>query len=94
MFEWLLEIIYVLAFSRRTQWALILGLVGFVSIMLLGHHMADSFELSGAMAPLTEVFKDKFAHKYDKAAYACLFSFWMLAFKSYRKDKKRVFDFY
>lgn len=88
MFEWLFEIIYVLALSRRTQWALVFGLVGFVSIMLLGHNMMDSFELSGAMAPFTEVFKEKFAQRYDKAAYACLFSFWALAFKFYRKDKK------
>jgi hypothetical protein len=94
MVQWLLEIICVLAFSRRAQWALALGLVGFVSIMLIGHHMTDSFELSGAMAPLSEVFRAKIAHRYDKAAYACLFSFWALAFKFYRKDKKRVFGFY
>lgn len=84
------EFVAVLAFSRRTQWALFLGMVGFIGINLLENHLLNDFELTGPMSALTEPIKTLLDQRYDKAAYACLFSSWALAFKMYRKDKKRV----
>jgi hypothetical protein len=85
------EIVAILAFSRRTQWAILLGFVAFIVIIFLGDHFVNDFELTGAMAPLTESIKDLIDQRYDKAAFACLFSSWALAFKMYRKDKKRFY---
>jgi hypothetical protein len=44
------------------------------------------------MAGLTDIIKEKFAHRYDKAAWAALISFWSLAFKLYHKDKKKFWN--
>ena len=86
---WLTEVVLVLSFSKRTQWAILLGIIGFFVITFLGSTQLDSFELQGAMAPFLGIIKDKLLQKYDKAAYGCLGSFWLLAFKLYRLDKKR-----
>ena len=88
------EFVAVLAFSRRTQWVLLLGLVAFFAVNLLGNHILNDFELSGAMSPLTESIKRIIDQRYDKAAYGCLFSSWALAFKLYRKDKSRFYRIY
>lgn len=94
MIERFWEFVAILAFSRRTQWALLLGLIAFIAINLLGNHILSDFELTGAMSPLTESIKGIIDQRYDKAAYACLFSSWALAFKLYRKDKRRFYRFY
>lgn len=71
-----------------------LGVVAFFAVNLLGNHILSDFELSGAMSPLTESIKGIIDQRYDKAAYACLFSSWALAFRLYRKDKKRFYRIY
>lgn len=91
MVDRFLELVAILAFSRRTQWALLIGVVGFIVIRLLGDYLLNDFELSGAMSPLTESVKGLIDQRYDKLAFACLFSSWALAFKLYRKDKKRFY---
>lgn len=88
MAECFWEFVAIFAFSRRTQWALLLGLVAFIAINLLGNHMLNDFELTGVLSPLTETIKGLILQRYDKAAYACLFSSWALAFRLYQKDKK------
>lgn len=88
------EFVAILTFSRRTQWALLLGLVAYIGISLLGDHFLNDFELTGAMSSLTEPIKDLIDQRYDKAAFACLLSSWALAFKVYRKDKKRFYSIY
>jgi hypothetical protein len=91
---WFAEVLMVLSFSKRTQWAIVLGVVSFLVMNILGHSQLANFELQGAMAPFTEVIKDKLLSKYDKAAYGCLAGFWLLAFKLYRKDKKNFYRFF
>jgi len=49
MLNWFIEFFYVLASSKKTQWALILGVVFHFLIMLLGEHMIANFELQGSM---------------------------------------------
>lgn len=87
--NWFLEILTVIAFSKRTQWAIIFGCLFFVGINILGSYMFSDFELHGPAAGFTDVIKQKLAKRYDKAAWVALFSFWALAFKFYRKDRNR-----
>ena len=88
--NWLLEILAVIAFSRKTQLAIILGMVAFVVINLVGSYMLHDFELHGPMKGLTNVIKQQLEGKYDKVAWGALLAFWGLAIKFYRKDKKRL----
>lgn len=89
MKDYFTEILLIISYSSRTQAAIILGAIGFIVINLVGDYYLTNSQLSGQMPGLTEIIKEKFAHRYDKAAWAVLFSFWWLAFKLYRKDKKR-----
>ncbi|KVX00454.1 hypothetical protein [Shewanella frigidimarina] len=87
--NFLIEFFYVLALSKKIQWALILGVVLHLAITLLGGHMVANFELQGSMKALEEVFANKLLRKYDKIALFTFASFWVLAIKFYIKDKKR-----
>jgi len=87
--NWLIEFIYILASSKRTQWAIMLGIVFFIGINLLGQHMLSNFELHDSAKGIQDVIIHKMAKKYDKAAFVVLISFWVLAYKLYQKDKKR-----
>lgn len=90
MLNWLYEILIVLAFSKKTLWAIMLGLLFFVGINFLGSHVQSNFELHGPYAGLTDMIKHKIANKYDKIAWAALISFWMLAVKLYIKDRRKI----
>lgn len=92
MKDYLTEILIVIAYSGRTQAAIILGTLGFIIINLVGDHYLANFHFSGQMSGLTDVVREKFAHRYDKAAWVALFSFWSLAFKLYHKDKKNLWN--
>lgn len=87
--NWLNEILYILALSKKTQWAIILGCIFFVGIHLLGGYMLANFELHGPAKGIQDVIVGKMAKKYDKAALIGLLSFWVLAYKCYQKDRKR-----
>ncbi|MDO9103674.1 MAG: hypothetical protein Q7U57_01800 [Methylovulum sp.] len=89
MKDYLTEILIVIAYSGRTQAAIILGMIGFIGINLIGDYYLSHFQLSGTMLPFTEVIKEKLIHKYDKAAWGILISFLLLAIKFYRKDRKK-----
>lgn len=88
--NWLFEIIAVIAFSKRTQWAILFGCIFFIGINLLGIYVLSDFQLHGPASGLTEVIKQKMAERYDKVALGALFSFWALAFKLYRVDRKKL----
>jgi len=90
MKDYFTDILIIIAYSGRTQAAIILGLVGFVVINFVGYYYLADFKLSGYMTPLTEVIKEKLLHRYDKAAWGVLIGFWWTAFKFYQKDKKIV----
>jgi hypothetical protein len=92
MKEYFIEILLVVAYSGRTQAAIIFGLVFFVAIHLFGAYYLEDFQLTGYMAGLTDVVKDKLAHRYDKAAWVALISFWYTAFKLYHKDKEKFWN--
>ncbi|MCK9622897.1 MAG: hypothetical protein M0R47_20475 [Methylobacter sp.] len=90
MKDFFTEIFIVIAYSGRTQAAILLGMVGFIVINLVGDYYLANFQLSGYMAPFTEAIKEKLLHRYDKAAWGVLFSFWCLAVKFYRRDSKKI----
>lgn len=87
---WLEEFLVVLAYSKRAQLAIWLGLISFVVILVLGVVMAHNLELHGILAPLTAVIRETLIARYDKAAWTSLGLFLLLAAKFYRKDKKRL----
>jgi len=84
------EVWVVLSHSIKTQLAIAFGLISFVSILLLGEVMVGRIEFHGVLVPMTEVVKEKLMHRYDKAAWVALGSFALLAFKTYRKDRRRL----
>jgi len=88
--EYFSEILYVIAFSKKTQWAVILGAVFFIGISLIGSHLTSSLQFSGPLKGLEDAVAGKLLKRYDKVALFALISFWVLAFKCYRRDKKRL----
>ena len=83
------EILYVIAMSKKTQWALILGVVFFIGISLLGSHLTSNLHFTGPLKGLEDAVAGKLLKRYDKVALFALISFWVLAFKHYHRDKKR-----
>ncbi|MEH6503327.1 MAG: hypothetical protein V7682_05425 [Cycloclasticus sp.] len=90
MKDYFFEIVCVIAISKRTQWAIILGGVFFFGMLLIGSYMAENLHFSGSLKGLEKIFTQKILHQYDKAALFFLISFWGLAFKFYHRDKKRM----
>lgn len=87
------EFLVVLAYSTKTQLAVIFGLAFFVGTMVVGDYFTSHLEIHGILAPLTDVIREKIAHRYDKLAWASLAGFFLLAVKSYKKDRKRLLRF-
>lgn len=85
------EFLVVLAYSTKTQLSILFGLAFFVGILVAGDYFTSHLELHGALAPLTEVIREKIAHRYDKAAWGAFCGFLLLAVKCYKKDRKRLF---
>jgi membrane protein implicated in regulation of membrane protease activity len=93
MREALEEFLVVLAYSTKTWLAVIFGLAFFVGKMLAGDYFISHLGIHGIPAPLTDVVREKIAHRYDKVAWASLASFLILAIKCYKKDRKRLLGF-
>ena len=87
------EFLVVLAYSSKTQLAVIFGLAFFVGTMVAGDYFTSHLEMHGVLAPLADVVREKIAHRYDKVAWAILLSFLLLAVKCYKKDRKRLLRF-
>lgn len=93
MSDVLAEASVVLCYSTRTQLAIIGGAAFFLGILLAGQSLVGGLELHGPLAPLTDVIRERLMHRYDKAAWIALVSFWLMAIKFYRKDRKRLLGF-
>lgn len=90
MSDLLEEVWMVLCHSARTQLAIFFGVLFLFGTLLLGDVLVGGLELHGPLAPLTEVIRERVAHRYDKAAWFALGSFLVLAVRFYRKDRKRL----
>lgn len=91
MREALEEFGVVLAYSTKTQLAILFGLGFFVGITATGDYFTSHVAFHGILAPIIDVIREKIAHRYDRAAWAALFSFFFLAVRCYKKDRKRFF---
>lgn len=87
---WLEEFLIVLAFSKRTQWALLLGVVGFISILLAGAYFVNQMNFPEIAAPSAELIKRLILQRYESTAWGVLFSSVLLAVRCYIKDRKRL----
>ncbi|KKN91091.1 hypothetical protein LCGC14_0222930 [marine sediment metagenome] len=88
--EYFSEILYGIAISKKTQWAIILGIVFFIGISLIGSHLTSNLQFIGPLKGLEDAIASKLLKRYDKVALFALISFWVLAFKCYHRDKKRL----
>lgn len=86
------EVWLVLRYSPRTQLAIALGLISFSATLLMGERLVGSLEFHGPLAPMTDLIRQRLMHRYDTAAWGVLGSFALLAVKTYRKDRRRLFD--
>jgi hypothetical protein len=84
------EFLIVLAYSKRTQLALVLGVVFALVLWVAGEYLVGRISFVGPLAPLTAVVREKLMHRYDKAALLCFLGFLALAAKSYLRDRKRL----
>lgn len=89
MLVWLEEFLVVLAYSKRSQLAILLGVMSFVSILAAGDYFTGRASFHGVLAPLSYILREALLHRYDKAAWASLGAFMLLAIKIYRKDRKK-----
>jgi len=87
---WLEEFLVVLAYSRRTQLAIGLGAISFVVILAVGDYFVSGLNFPGIFAPMAEAVREALLGRYEKAAWSSLSGFLLIAFKCYRKDKKRL----
>jgi hypothetical protein len=62
---------------------------GIIGIHLLGDYMISNFELNGPMKGFQDVIARKIAKRYDIIALVSFFSFLVVAYRSYKKDRKR-----
>ncbi len=92
--DWFYDLLEVINFSSRSAWMFIIGMVGFMGMILLGEQIVTNLELSGTVKPLEDGIKERLFRHYDKAALVILISSWVAAYKFYRKDKKRLFGDY
>lgn len=88
----LTEFFYVFAYSKRAQFALVVGFGFFVGLMIGGEYATDHLELRSIPGPLVEVIRDNILHRYQKAAWTILCMSVLAAAKFYRKDRKRLLD--
>lgn len=87
------EFFLVLAYSVRTQLAIIFGVVFFVGILALGHHFSETLHFKGYLAPLAAAIRPYIEMRYEHAAWGALFTFLGLAIKVYLKDRKRFLEY-
>jgi len=85
---WFDEFLIVMAYSKRTQFAIWMGMISFVVILALGEHFVENVNFQGLLAPLTTVIHEALLDRCDKAAWSSLGGFLLLAIKFYRKDSK------
>lgn len=84
------EFLVVLTHSRRTQFAIVMGVVFCAGLLLGGAYIASHVDLAGLSGRAEDAIIAKLVHKYDKAALICLLGWWSVAVKCYFKDRKRL----
>lgn len=83
------ELLITFSYSKKAQYAAILGPILFVAIRLLGYHLTSNLVFEGPLAPMTEVFRSVFMMRYEYLAWFALITFWVIAIKTLIKDRKK-----
>lgn len=83
------ELLITFAYSRRAQFAFFFGMVSFIGILLIGHHMANTLYFEGMFAPMADAIRPIIEYRYEQVAWGTLVSFWVLAGKILIKDRKK-----
>jgi len=83
------ELLITFAYSKRAQFAFIFGMVSFVGILLIGHHMASTLHFEGMFAQFADAIRPIVEYRYEQVAWGSLVSFWVLAGKIIIKDRKK-----
>jgi hypothetical protein len=86
----LIDALVVLSYSTGTQWALLVGMLSFVGLMLAGEYFAGGLQFEAALAPLTEIVREHLVRRYDAAGSSALGGCLLVAAKRYRKGRKRL----
>ena len=92
MKEWFYENLFVLAYSKRTQWVIIFGVIGYFAIGIWANYQLSNLELSGVFKPMEEVLKETFLRRYDRISLGFLVACFFLAIKVFSKDKKKLYN--
>ncbi|MCK4864675.1 MAG: hypothetical protein KAT06_04555 [Gammaproteobacteria bacterium] len=88
MKEWFYENLYVFALSKRTQWVIIFGAIGYFAIGIWANYQLSNFELSGTFKPMEEVLKETFFRRYDRISLGFLIACFFLRLKLSGKIKR------
>jgi hypothetical protein len=91
MARYLEEIPAVLAYSRGTWAAIMLGLIFYFGTLFLGERVIANIDTTGPLGPFLESAQKIIGHRYDKLALFFLLSSWISAIKIYLRDRKRLF---
>lgn len=86
------EILLVILHSKRIQWSILLGFICFIAIYIWGSYQAGKFEMSEQNSLLTNFLRNHLLSSYKEKAFGTLFVSWGLAYKFYKKDKKRFYN--
>lgn len=92
MTDRILELLVVLNHSARTRWCLYIGILFASVIQMLGRWLIDDFNLTGPVAPLTQVIRGALWDRYNAGSLAILGASIVTAARLYRLDRKRLFE--
>ena len=79
----------VFAMSSRFRRTLLLGPISCICIYAAGEYAISNFELQSQFNGLQDNIASKIFRKSDKAGLFSWFSFWMLSYKFYQRDKDK-----
>jgi hypothetical protein len=83
------ELLITFMYSKRAQFAFVMGPIFFILILLIGHHMANSLHFEGVYAPISNALRPYVEFRYEHIAWANLIGFWVLAGKMLIKDRRK-----
>lgn len=88
----LIEFLVVLGHSSRTQWILLVGVAFASATWFLGAWWIDGIRLEGTFTPATEAIQMFLRERYGGVALGILATSGAAAIKTYRKDRRRLFQ--
>ncbi|MCS0384668.1 hypothetical protein ND925_18100 [Vibrio diabolicus] len=91
MKDWIEEFLTVFAKSGKMQLAFWLGIIAFFMTHVVGWYMLESGSAQIQDEYLNDVFINKIARKYDKAALVFLVISWVKMFRLFKQEQLRIY---